>query len=196
MSSFREQLGEDWLRYQHHLDDPPTQAPLPNGLTATATPRPSSGPGQRPSPSSLEVLPPPLLSSELKADAPDADGDLEQESTLQWPGENARHTESTLENSTVDGQGGVSSPGPSPESQRSVRAESGDTKEEEEVEDLGGRPFKETEIVPMCLKDLSVAYLGPENTKSDISISMGINEHSLLCLASGPVSPSTCGRLV
>lgn len=160
MSSFREQLGEDWLRYQHHLDEAPTSVraiqptpprqTLPNGLAAAAavaTPCPSTGPGldQHPSPpvEVLDDLPPPLLSSEPRADTYDVDGDLEQESTLQWPGQSTQHTESTLEDSTVEdrvvSQGVVSTPGPSPESQRSARAESGDTKEEEEVEDLGGR---------------------------------------------------------
>ncbi|XP_022617624.1 serine/threonine-protein kinase 11-interacting protein isoform X1 [Seriola dumerili] len=155
MSSFREQLGEDWLRYQHHLDGAspsatvsinqpaPHHQTLPNGFSAT-TPCPSTSIGKQPSPPSLqvpEVLPPPLLSSEPRVDTSDVDGDLETESTLQWPGLSTRQTESTLEDSMVDGQvvshGVMSSPGPSLESQRSVRAESGDTKEEEEMEDLG-----------------------------------------------------------
>ncbi|KAG7239293.1 hypothetical protein INR49_029258 [Caranx melampygus] len=121
MSSFREQLGEDWLRYQHHLDEaptsvsttqptPPRQA-LPNGLT-TANPCPSTSLAR---PSTCLLNP-----------------------RKSW---STRHTESTLEDSTVEGQvvsqGVASSPGPSPGSQRSCRAESGDTKEEEEVEDLG-----------------------------------------------------------
>uniref|UniRef100_A0A3B4WVV2 Serine/threonine-protein kinase 11-interacting protein n=1 Tax=Seriola lalandi dorsalis TaxID=1841481 RepID=A0A3B4WVV2_SERLL len=155
MSSFREQLGEDWLRYQHHLDGAspsatvsinqpaPRHQTLPNGFSTT-TPCPSTSIEKQPSPPSLqvpEVLPPPLLSSEPRVDTSDVDGDLETESTLQWPGLSTRQTESTLEDSMVDGQvvshGVMSSPGPSLESQRSVRAESGDTKEEEEVEDLG-----------------------------------------------------------
>ncbi|XP_054480058.1 serine/threonine-protein kinase 11-interacting protein isoform X3 [Anoplopoma fimbria] len=150
MSSFRDQLGEDWLRYQHHLDEssastintyqpPPHGQPLHNGFNATT--HLSSSPGHQPSPPSLEVpevLPPPLLSSEPRLET-SADADLETESTLQWPGQSSR---STLEDSTVDGlavsQGGVSSPGPSPESQRSAGGQSGDTKEEEEEEeDLG-----------------------------------------------------------
>ncbi|KAM7365656.1 hypothetical protein PAMP_016571 [Pampus punctatissimus] len=149
MSSFREQLGEDWLRFQHHLDGASpvsittavnTNQPsshhqnLPNGLAC-----PSFVPGHQPLPSTvdiLEVLPPPLLSSETRVETDNVDADQETESTLQWA------QQSTLEDSTVDGQvmsqGGVNSPGPSPESQRSARAESGDGKEEnEEEEDLG-----------------------------------------------------------
>uniref|UniRef100_A0A667WIE0 Serine/threonine-protein kinase 11-interacting protein n=1 Tax=Myripristis murdjan TaxID=586833 RepID=A0A667WIE0_9TELE len=68
MSSFRDQLGEDWLRYQHHLDGAPPSAltapasanqpaphsqTLPNGLSATS--RPSTNPRPSPSPSPLEM---------------------------------------------------------------------------------------------------------------------------------------------
>lgn len=137
MSSFRDQLGEDWLRYQHHLDgfSPSTIAnqPLPNGLNATT--RPSTSPGRPPSPPPLEVpevLPSPLLSSEPRLET-SAEAEQDTESTLLWPGLSSR---STLEESTVDGPV-ASSPGPSPESQRS--AGGGSTKEEEEEEDLGGR---------------------------------------------------------
>ncbi|XP_041822149.1 serine/threonine-protein kinase 11-interacting protein isoform X2 [Chelmon rostratus] len=155
MSNFREQLGEDWLRYQHHLDGPspstittantnqPTlhRQPLLNGLKTT--PCSSTSPGHQPSQPSLEVpevLPSPLLSSEPRLEMSDVDADHETESTLQWPGQSSQQTESTLEDSMVDGplsQGVVSSPRPSPESQRSAGAESVDTKEEEEEEDLG-----------------------------------------------------------
>ncbi|XP_068575404.1 serine/threonine-protein kinase 11-interacting protein isoform X3 [Cebidichthys violaceus] len=151
MSSFRDQIGEDWLRYQHHLDGsspstintnqpPPHGQTLPNGFNATTCL--STSPGHQPSPLSLEVpevLPPPLLSSEPRLET-STDADQETESTLQWPGQSSR---STLEDSTVDGlvvsQVGVSSPGPSPESQRSAGGERGNTREEEEEEeeDLG-----------------------------------------------------------
>ncbi|XP_056286828.1 serine/threonine-protein kinase 11-interacting protein isoform X3 [Pseudoliparis swirei] len=149
MSSFRDQLGEDWLRYQHHLDgsSPSTmdafQPPLPgqglhNGVDAAT--HLSTSPGRRPSPPSLdvpEVLPPPLLPPEPRW-ATLADADQEAESTLQWPAQGSR---STTEDSTVDSTV-VSSPRPSPESQRSAEGESRDTKEdeeeeEEEEEDLG-----------------------------------------------------------
>ncbi|XP_018516543.1 serine/threonine-protein kinase 11-interacting protein isoform X2 [Lates calcarifer] len=158
MSNFREQLGDDWLRYQHHLDGgspsaitttvstsqpTPHHQNLPNGLSTT-TPCPSSSPGKQLSPSSLdvpEILPPPLLSSEPRVETCDVDGDQETDSTLQWPGQGIQHTESTLEDSTVDGlvvsHGVNSSSGPSLESQRSARADSRGTKEEEEEEDLG-----------------------------------------------------------
>ncbi|CAJ1086801.1 serine/threonine-protein kinase 11-interacting protein isoform X3 [Xyrichtys novacula] len=135
MSSFRDQMGEDWLRYQHHLDGAPPSSdakqPLQNGFDAPACPSTSNG-----LQSSLEVLPAPLLSSEPKLDVSDAD--LETESTLQWAGHSSRLTESTLEESVVDGQGDVDTGRPSPESQKSARSESKDTKEEEEEEeDLG-----------------------------------------------------------
>ncbi|XP_026157934.1 serine/threonine-protein kinase 11-interacting protein isoform X2 [Mastacembelus armatus] len=156
MSRFREQLGDDWLRYQHHLDgtstssvattvstNEPTHHPtLPNGLSTT-TPCPSTSTRHQASPPSTEVsvFPPPLLSSEPKVEMSDMEADLETESTLQWPGENTGHTESTLEDSMVGGQvvsnGVVSSPGTSQECQTSVKAESGDNKEEDEEEDLG-----------------------------------------------------------
>ncbi|XP_078099705.1 serine/threonine-protein kinase 11-interacting protein isoform X7 [Sander vitreus] len=153
MSSFRDQLGEDWLRYQHHLDEaspstitvavnanpsPPHRQPLPlpNGLNATTCP--STSPGQQVAPSSLdvpEVLPPSSLSSEPGLET-SVDADLEMESTLRWPGQSSR---STLEDSAVDGVV-ASLPGASPESHGSARGESGGTKEEEEEEeeeDLG-----------------------------------------------------------
>ncbi|XP_010783732.1 serine/threonine-protein kinase 11-interacting protein [Notothenia coriiceps] len=145
MSSFRDQLGEDWLRYQHHLDEaqpstvttavvngnppPPPPQPLPNGLNTTTCPSTSVQSMEVP-----EVLPPPLLSSEPRLDT-SIDADFETESTLQWHG--------TLEESTVDdpmeSQGVGGSPEPSPGSQKSVSRERADTKEEEEEEeeDLG-----------------------------------------------------------
>ena len=160
MSSFRDQLGEDWLRYQHHLDGasssavittvPANQSPrqtLTNGFS-TSTPCPSSSSGkQQPSPPSLEVpevLQSPLFPSEPRTETSGADGDEDTESTLQWLAQSTRNTESTLEDSTVDGQGDNqgdrNSPEPSPESHRPERAESrGAKEEEEEEEDLGGR---------------------------------------------------------
>uniref|UniRef100_A0A674NEH1 Serine/threonine-protein kinase 11-interacting protein n=1 Tax=Takifugu rubripes TaxID=31033 RepID=A0A674NEH1_TAKRU len=133
MSSFRDQLGEDWLRYQHHLDraspnyQPCTQTPpLPNGGNAAALPSLS--------PNTLDVLPPPRH-SETAVDPSDEVEDLETESTLQWPGHSPQPTESTLEDSVLDGL---------PLSQRRPRAgskeltnwDSEDSKEDEE-EDLG-----------------------------------------------------------
>uniref|UniRef100_A0A8C2XQ64 Serine/threonine-protein kinase 11-interacting protein n=1 Tax=Cyclopterus lumpus TaxID=8103 RepID=A0A8C2XQ64_CYCLU len=147
MSSFRDQLGEDWLRYQHHLDgsspsiivtnQPPLQAqPLHNGFDATA--RLSTSPGRQPSPPPPGVLPPPPpLSSEPRWETL-ADADQETESTP--PGQSSR---STMEDGLVASQGVVSSPGPSPESQRSAGGESRDTKEEEEDEE-------EEDLVDLC----------------------------------------------
>ena len=138
MSSFRDMLGEHWLKYQHHLDgaaDEPQTQSLPNGLNTTA--RPSTSSGRRPSPPSLDVpelLPPPLLSSEPKARMVDMDEDQETESTLQWPGHMSQPTESTLEDSMVDAPLAGS-----PEQSPSARGEILDVKEEgEEEEDLGG----------------------------------------------------------
>lgn len=139
MSSFRDQLGEDWLRYQHHLDGASASTnntnqpsahpqPLPNGLNTTT--RASTSPGHL----VPEVLPPLLLSPEPKSE--NVEADLETESTLQWTAHSPQHTESTLECSVVDGPAS-GSPQPSPESQRSARGGSVDTKEEEEEEDLG-----------------------------------------------------------
>ncbi|XP_028987169.1 serine/threonine-protein kinase 11-interacting protein isoform X2 [Betta splendens] len=157
MSNFRDQLGEDWLRYQHHLDGASTSSvttsvhtnqptlrhqPLLNGLTGTV-PCPSSSPEEQPpSPCVVapEVLPPPLLASEPKTETPDMHGDLETDSTLQWPSQ-SRHTESTLDYSTVEvevvNQRDVDSLSPSPDSQALTKQEGIETKEEAEEEDLG-----------------------------------------------------------
>ncbi|XP_060922997.1 serine/threonine-protein kinase 11-interacting protein [Limanda limanda] len=154
MSSFRDQLGEDWLRYQHHLDGSSSspiittvtanQSPrqtLTNGFS-TSTPCPSTNGKQQPSPPSLEVpevLQSPLFPSEPRTETSGTDGDEDTESTLHWPAQSTRDTESILEDSTVDGQasnqGDVNRPEPSPESQQPERAESRGAKEEEEEEE-------------------------------------------------------------
>ncbi|KAM9396621.1 serine/threonine-protein kinase 11-interacting protein isoform 1-T1 [Salvelinus alpinus] len=145
MDSFRDQLGEDWLRYQHHLEgapistldkaDRPAPPHLNNSLCATPSPTNNSPVQASPAtfkPPSLElevpeVLPPPLLSSESKEEASDWDADLETESTLQWPDHSLGHTESTLETTMAEGLGqGLEGPPATPT----------DTREEEE-EDLG-----------------------------------------------------------
>eukprot|EP00064_Thunnus_orientalis_P008383 superscaffoldBa00000993_g8406 len=171
MSSFREQLGEDWLRFQHHLDraspsaittavstdqPAPQHQTLSNGLNATTCSSTIAEHQPCPPPvDTLEVLPSPLLSSEPRMETDSVDADQETESTLKW------RLQSTLEESTVDGQvmsqGAVSSPGPSLESQMSARAESGDTKEEEEEEDLG---------VDLCLP-LLVGVLSDKEEEDD-----------------------------
>lgn len=156
MSSFREQLGEDWLRYQHHLDggsttnvgaNQPTSNPqtLTNGLSAP-TPCPHADPAQLLSSVEVpEVLPPPLLSSEPRMEADEQEHDLETESTLLWLSHGTQHTESTLEGSMADGlvmkQEMVTSPQSSPDSQKSAEAASGDTNQVEE-EDLGGKSMR------------------------------------------------------
>lgn len=134
MSSFRDQLGEDWLRYQHHLDRaspdnrPCTQTPpLPNGGNAAAVPSLS--------PKTLDVLPPPQHLSETAVDPRDEVEDQETESTLQWPGHSPQPTESTLEDSVLDG---VPLSQRRPESKELANGDSEDSKEDEE-EDLGGK---------------------------------------------------------
>ncbi|KAL1022122.1 hypothetical protein UPYG_G00022420 [Umbra pygmaea] len=115
MDSFREQMGDEWLRYQHHLEgaaivhatfdahDKPAPQHHANGLLTSPSPANSYSfqlgrelPG---------LLPPPLLLSEPREVASDGDSDLETEPTLQWPGHSIGHTESTLENSTDEGHG-------------------------------------------------------------------------------------------
>ncbi|XP_072539908.1 serine/threonine-protein kinase 11-interacting protein [Salminus brasiliensis] len=114
MDSFREQMGEDWLRYQHHLDGTlaPVTGPRVERVTVQViandccTPSPSALKGSSPPPS-LESLPAPLLSSELKREIEEMEStDLqpETESTLQWMGHSPVNTESTLEMSVGDPQ--------------------------------------------------------------------------------------------
>lgn len=139
MSSFRDQLGEDWLRYQHHLDgsspsafdanQPPLQTPpLSNGLNATTSTSITSAVNRV-----AEHLRPPLLSSEPKEETSDVD-DRETESTIQLTAHSWQPTESTLEESVVDGLL-MSVTQPNPEPKELARGESVDTEEEE---DLGG----------------------------------------------------------
>lgn len=142
MSSFRDQLGEDWLRYQHHLDGEETTIVRTDGSNQTASQTLSSSNGLPVDPSPVkipEVLPQPLLSLETK------DKDLETESTLHWLSHSTQQTESTLEGSVVDGlavrQDEASSPHSSPDSQTSVRALS-ETTNQEEDEGLGGKLFR------------------------------------------------------
>ncbi|KAI4900844.1 hypothetical protein NFI96_018189 [Prochilodus magdalenae] len=114
MDSFREQMGEDWLRYQHYLDGMPTLMTGPKFERVTAqvignnrcTPSPPPFKSNTPSPS-LESLPAPLLSSELKVKEEEIEStDLqpETESTLQWTRHSPLNTESTLETSIGDPQ--------------------------------------------------------------------------------------------
>ncbi|XP_073708377.1 serine/threonine-protein kinase 11-interacting protein [Garra rufa] len=130
MDSFREQLGEDWLRYQHHLDDTPVNPAFPvvdsvtikvntNGHFTPLSPLLKTNIP----PASLEVLPPPLLSSELKEEEEkeemeSTDLQPETESTLQCTGHSPPNTESTLETSLGNTQTtseAYSDPKPPPE---------------------------------------------------------------------------------
>ncbi|XP_016308710.1 serine/threonine-protein kinase 11-interacting protein-like [Sinocyclocheilus anshuiensis] len=109
MDSFREQLGEDWLRYQHHLDDTPVNPAFPvvDSVTNKVNTKchytpPSPLLKTNTPPTSLELLPPPLLSSELneeedKEEMESTDLQPETESTLQYTGHSPPNTESTLE---------------------------------------------------------------------------------------------------
>lgn len=135
MSSFRDQLGEDWLRYQHHLDGsssnnqplPQTSSVPSNGNSVTVPPL---------APNAPEVLPPHGHSSGT-AELGEVDEEQDMESTLQWPSHSLQPTESTLEDSVVDGPSFCQTR-PSAESKASAKGDSEDSKEEEE-EDLGGK---------------------------------------------------------
>lgn len=147
MSSFRDQLGEDWLRYQHHLDgeatttistvstNQPVSETLSNGPSSSTIcpPIDSSPSGQ------VSELPPALLlSPEMK------DMDLETESTLQWLSHSSQQNKSSLEGSMVDGLAARQEevPHSSPAFRRSARASSGNAKQEDE-EGLGGKLFRD-----------------------------------------------------
>lgn len=105
MDSFREQLGEDWLRYQHHLDDTPIHPAFPKVDKVTIQANANCcTPQTNIPPTNLEFLPPPLLSSELKEqednkEMESTDLQPDTESTLQWTGQSHPNTESTLETS-------------------------------------------------------------------------------------------------
>ncbi|KAF3688448.1 Serine/threonine-protein kinase 11-interacting protein [Channa argus] len=194
MSNFRDKLGEDWLRYQHHLDEASTanftnsvsinqqtshNQTLHNGHNTTML-CPS---GQQPSPPSSEVqnvLPPPLLTCESKTDASEMNGDLETDITLLWPGERNGHTESTFDESMVDGpvmSHRVVGSKPSPESQSPVGRERVDTREEEEEEDLG---------VDLC-HPLLVGVLSDSDEEKDDQVGKGEKMEVFLCIKQGMV---------
>uniref|UniRef100_A0A9J8CRU7 Serine/threonine-protein kinase 11-interacting protein n=1 Tax=Cyprinus carpio carpio TaxID=630221 RepID=A0A9J8CRU7_CYPCA len=130
MDSFREQLGEDWLRYQHHLDDTPVNPAFPVVDSVTIKVNTNSHCSPAPPllktntpPASLQLLPPPLLSSELKEnedkeEMESTDLQPETESTLQCTGHSPLNTESTLETSLGNTQAtteAYSDPKPPPE---------------------------------------------------------------------------------
>ncbi|XP_062853710.1 serine/threonine-protein kinase 11-interacting protein [Trichomycterus rosablanca] len=110
MDSFREQMGEDWLRFQHHIDGTP--APVADPIVEKVTAQVISENSCTPSPlvikkdcllPRIDFLPAPLLSSELKREEEESmDLQPETESTLQWTGHSPASTESTLETSVGD----------------------------------------------------------------------------------------------
>ncbi|XP_036401115.1 serine/threonine-protein kinase 11-interacting protein [Megalops cyprinoides] len=134
MESFRDQLGEDWLRYQHHLEVAPVtvektdHTSAVNGRCSPAPPPIAGPPCTVSQPPQLDNNTAPLLTSEPKVEASEPEAEPETESTLQWPGHSAENTESTLDTSLGELQAQGSS-GTLPQ-------------EEEEEEDLG---------VDMCL---------------------------------------------
>uniref|UniRef100_A0A1A8GGD8 Serine/threonine-protein kinase 11-interacting protein n=2 Tax=Nothobranchius korthausae TaxID=1143690 RepID=A0A1A8GGD8_9TELE len=132
MSSFRDQLGEDWLRYQHYLDqsEPADSETLSNGLSASTT-----CPPVEPLTSSLldvqVVHPPPVVASETKY------VDLDKDSTLQWFSQSSQQaaTTSMVDGLVVKQEVELSLPS-GPDSPRCEEAASGDGNQEEE-EGLG-----------------------------------------------------------
>ncbi|XP_034034142.1 serine/threonine-protein kinase 11-interacting protein [Thalassophryne amazonica] len=158
MSTFRDQLGEDWLRYQHHLDGTPPLtfiAPvnpdqhhnLPNGLCTTFHTQPERLEVQ-------DVVSPPLLSTEPKTETSDREVEQETDSTLQWPIQSPVHTQSTLEENMM-----LSKEVPKSHEMESLVCmtatgmEGGDSLEEIEEEDVG---------VDLCLP-LLVGVLSDKN---------------------------------
>lgn len=110
MDSFREQLGEDWLRYQHHLDDTLVHPTFPDvdratrQVNANSCCTPPTLLTTNTPPTNLESNPPPLLTSELKKqedneEMESTDLQPDTESTLQWMSHSSLNTESTLETS-------------------------------------------------------------------------------------------------
>ncbi|KAJ8004133.1 hypothetical protein DPEC_G00155610 [Dallia pectoralis] len=158
MDSFREQMGEEWLRFQHHLEGaaiahatvdvhvPAEQsAPrhLANGLPVTpsiSNPSPLQNNSSQLSQGSSGlplVLPSPLLSSEPREVVSDGDSDLETESTLQWMVHSTEQMESTLECSTANGHEQQSGQGCEEFLTTPPDTKEEEEEEEEEEEDLG-----------------------------------------------------------
>ncbi|KAK3557083.1 hypothetical protein QTP70_024751, partial [Hemibagrus guttatus] len=107
LDSFREQMGKDWLRYQHHLHSTSAilSGPRMDGLVAPSiadnhcTPSPTLTRTDCTVPK-LDSLHVPLLSSELKREEEGImELQLETESTLQWTDHSFVDIESTLEKS-------------------------------------------------------------------------------------------------
>lgn len=134
MSSFRDQLGEDWLRYQHHLDGSSSNnQPRPQTSSLPSYGNPVIVPPL--APKAAEVLPPAWHSSEAEEPG-DVDEEEDTESTLQWPAHSPQPAESTAEGSVVEGSS-FGQTRLTAELKVSTKGDSEGSKEEEE-EDLGG----------------------------------------------------------
>ncbi|XP_060775069.1 serine/threonine-protein kinase 11-interacting protein isoform X2 [Neoarius graeffei] len=110
LDSFREQMGEDWLRY-HHLHDMPAlvSGPKVDRLVAQVIDENHCTPSTSPTKIDctiprLETLPIPLLSSESKKEEEILGFQPKTESALQWTGHSFVDIESTLETSLGDPQ--------------------------------------------------------------------------------------------
>ncbi|XP_060724495.1 serine/threonine-protein kinase 11-interacting protein isoform X2 [Tachysurus vachellii] len=111
LDSFREQMGKDWLRYQHHIHGSSAllSGPKVEGLVAQpiaenlCTPSPPLTRNDSTIPK-LDSLPVPLLSSELKREEGIMEFQPETESTLQSTDHSFVGMESTLEKSPQDQQ--------------------------------------------------------------------------------------------
>lgn len=112
LDHLREQIGEDWLRYQHHLHETPALVSVPNEdrlvaqVSAENHCTPSSQLNQ------MDFIMPRLdlhPVSPLSSEPPKEEEEIlgfhpETESTLQWTGHSFVDTESTLEASLGDPQ--------------------------------------------------------------------------------------------
>ncbi|XP_026801367.2 serine/threonine-protein kinase 11-interacting protein [Pangasianodon hypophthalmus] len=112
LDSFREQMGEDWLRYQHHLHGTSAHVSVPrvDTLVTQLTAENHCNPSP-PQPKVNCTMPRldshlvPLLSSESKREEEEILGfQPETESTLKWTGHSFVDAESTLETSLGDPQ--------------------------------------------------------------------------------------------
>ncbi|KAJ8247044.1 hypothetical protein GJAV_G00258140 [Gymnothorax javanicus] len=110
MESFRDQLGEEWLLYQHHLEKPSMSlkadrsetdhAGAMNGHCATPPLQSTSPSDQTSQLVQADLHDAPLLTSEPRQEW--LEPELDTESTLRWPGPGAEETGSTLETSMGD----------------------------------------------------------------------------------------------
>lgn len=111
LDSFREQMGEDWLRYHHHLHGMPAlvSGPRVDRLVAQVIAENHCTPSTSPTKIDctiprLDSLPVPLLSSESKREEEILGFQPKTESALHWTGHSFVDIESTLETSVGDSQ--------------------------------------------------------------------------------------------